>query len=54
MKNMLKIIKGPKCNCRKNVECPMEGNYQIDNVVYKYDVTRPLRKKVYLGFTEGE
>ena len=67
MSNMSNIIKGhnkkvipkphdqrPKCNCRKKAECPMEGNCQINNVIYKCDVTRPLSKKVYLGLAEGE
>ena len=61
MKNMWKIIKGhnkkvtpkprdqrPKCNCRKKAVCPMERSCLV-NDVYKYDVTRPLLKKVYLG-----
>ena len=67
MNNMSKIIKGhnkkvtskphdqrPNCNCRKKAECPMEGNCQVNNVIYKCDVTRPLPKKVYLGLAEGE
>ena len=32
----------------------MEGNCQVNNVVYKCDVTRPLPNKVYLGLAEGE
>ena len=65
--NMSKIIKGhnnkvtskprgerSKCNCRKKAECPMEGNCQVNNVVYKCDVTRPLPKKMYLRLAEGE
>ena len=47
----------PKCNCRKKAECPMEGKCQVNNVngvVYKCDVTRPLPKKVYLGLAKGE
>ena len=64
---MSKIIKGhhkkvtskprdqkPKCNCKIKEECPMEGNCQVNDVVYKRDVTRPLPKKVYLGLAEGE
>ena len=56
--NMLKIIwrrnkkvtlkprdQRPKYNCRKKAECPMEGNCQVNEVVYKCDVTRPLPKK---------
>ena len=67
MKKVSKIIKGhnrkvtlkprdqrPKGNCRKKAECRMEENCQINSVVYKCDVTRPLPKKVYLGLAEGE
>ena len=36
------------------VECPMKGNCQVHDVVYKCDVTRPLPKKVCLGLVEGE
>ena len=32
----------------------MEENCQVNNVVYKYEVTRPLPKKMYLGLAEGE
>ena len=66
MNNMSKIIKGhnkkvtskprderPECNCKKHPECPMEGNCEVNDVVYKCDVTRPLQKKVYLGRAEG-
>ena len=41
------------CNCTKKAGCPMEGNCQVNNVVYKCDKTRPLPKKVYLGLAEG-
>ena len=44
----------PKCNCRKKAECPMEVNCQVNDVVYKREVARPLPKKVYLGLAEGE
>ena len=66
MNNMLKIIKRhnkkvtlkprdqtAKCNCRKKAECPMEGDCQVNDVVCKCDVTRPLPKKV-LGLAEEE
>ena len=58
MNNTSKIIKGhnrkvtlkprdqrPKCNCRKKAECPIEGNCQVNNIVYRSDVTIPLPKK---------
>ena len=32
----------------------MEGNCQVNDVVYKYDVKRPLSKKMYLRLAEGE
>ena len=32
----------------------MEGNCEVNDVVYKCDVTSPLPKKVYLGLAEGE
>ena len=67
MSNMSDIIKGhnkklfskphdqrPKCNRRKKSEYPMEGNFQVNNVIYKCDVTRALPKKVYLWLAEGE
>ena len=44
----------PKFNCRKKAECTMEGNCQIQDVVYKCGITRPLPKKLYLGLSEGE
>ena len=63
MNNMSKIIKGhnkkvtskprdqrPKCNCRKQAECTIEGNCQVKDIVYKCDVTRPLPKKCILDF----
>ena len=67
MNNMLKLIKRhskkvtskppdqrPKWNCRKKEECPMEGNCQVKNIVYKCEVTKPFPKNVYLGLAEGE
>ena len=38
----------PKCNCIKEAECPLEGNYHVKDVFYKCDVTRPLLKKCIL------
>ena len=32
----------------------MERNCQVNDVVYKFDVTRPLPKKVHVGLAEGE
>ena len=32
----------------------MEGNCQVNDVVCKCDVTRPLPKKVYIGLADAE
>ena len=44
----------PKRNYRKKAECPMEGSCQVNDVVYKCEVIRPLPKNVYLVLAEGE
>ena len=44
----------PKCNCIKKSECPMEWNCQFNNVVFRCEKKRPMRKKVHLGLSEGE
>ena len=66
MNNMSKIIKGhkkvtskthvktPKWNCRKKEECPMGANFQVNDVIHKCNVARPLPKKVYFRLAEGE
>ena len=38
-----------KFNCRKKAECPMEGNGQVNDVVYRCGVPRQLPKK---GFSQ--
>ena len=43
------VIKYQKAIAGEKVKCPMEGNCQVNNVVHKWDVTRSLPKKVYLG-----
>ena len=44
----------PKCNCRKKAECPMEGNCQVNDVLYKCDITRSLSENMYPGLAEWE
>ena len=41
-------------NVQSKSECPVEGNSQVNNVVCKCDVIRPLPNKVHLGLAEGE
>ena len=38
----------------KKAEYPMKGDCQINNAIYKSDLTTPLSKKLYLGLAEGE
>ena len=67
MNNISKIIKGHNKKVKskprdqnqnaiaeKKRECPMERICQVNSVVYKFEVTRPLPKKVYLGLAERE
>ena len=44
-----------RCNCRKKNDCPLNGNYQIDNVIYNALVTtnNPTTSKTYIGLTES-
>ena len=44
----------PKCNCRKKAKWATEMNCELNNVVYKCDVTKLLPKKVYRALAERE
>ena len=35
---------------QKKAKCPMKGNYQVNDVLYKRDVTSPLSKKCILDW----
>ena len=48
------MTKHQNVKVEKKTECPMEGNCQVNDIVYKWDVRKPLSKKVYLGFAEGK
>ena len=48
------LTNGQNAIAEKKLECPVESNCQVNDVIYKYDVTRPLSKKVFLGLAEGE
>ena len=43
------------CNCRKERQCPLEGNCLTNNVIYQATVTRQdnLREETYIGLTEN-
>ena len=42
------------CNCRVKTDCPLNGDYRKESVIYKCTATTCELKKVYLGLTEGE
>ena len=48
------LTNGQNAIAEKKLQCPVERNCQVNDVIYKYDVTRPLSKKVFLGLAEGE
>ena len=39
---------------KKKTERPIEGNCQVNDVIYECDVTKPLPEKVYPGLAERE
>ena len=39
---------------KKKTERPIEGNCQVNDVIYKCYVTKPLPEKVYPGLAERE
>ena len=44
-----------ECNCRIETECPVNGDYRIEDVIYKCTVLTTFQpQKMYLGFAEGE
>ena len=43
------------CNCRVKSECPLNGQCQVINIIYKYTVLSPNKpNKVYLETAEGD
>ena len=43
-----------ECNCRNQSTCPLDGNCQIESVVYKCITSTPNENnKTYIGLTEG-
>ena len=46
--------KPPKCNCRNKDQCPLNGNCQIESVMYNCDIkSNSTPTKKYIGITEG-
>ena len=43
------------CNCRVKFECPLNGQCQVTDIIYKYTVLSPDKpNKAYLGTAEGD
>ena len=43
------------CNCRVKSECPLNGQCQVTDIIYKCTVLSPDKpNKVYLGTAEGD
>ena len=40
------------CNCRKSSTCPMDGNCNMESVIYQAEVTTPTTKETYIGLCD--
>ena len=47
-----KIPSDNNCNCRKKIECPLNGNCLTTATIYKETVTTAMGTKIYIGMTE--
>ena len=45
-------INKKKCNCRKKEECPLDGNCQLESIIYKATITTNNKTFEYIGSTE--
>ena len=65
MKNLIKqhnsrVLSEPtshqekSCNCRNENSCPLDGNCQVKNIVYKATVPTEPNYRIYYGTAEGE
>ena len=49
------VKESKSCNCRVKSECPLNGQCQVTDVIYKCTVLSPDKpNKVYLGTAEGD
>ena len=46
-----KKMQDKKCNCQKGRSCPLDGECQTNNVIYKAIVTSANEEKQYVGST---
>ena len=56
IKKVIKDVKELKsCNCRVKSKCPLNGQCQVTDIIYKCTVLSPDKpNKVYLGTAEGD
>ena len=40
------------CNCRKPEICPMDGNCNVESIVYQAEVTSQTTKETYIGLCD--
>ena len=40
------------CNCRKPETCPMDGNCNVENIIYQAEVTSQTTKETYIGLCD--
>ena len=40
------------CNCRKSSTCPMDGNCNMESVIYQAEVTTPTTKETYIALCD--
>ena len=49
------VKESKSCNCRVKSECPLNGQCQVTDIIYKCTVLSPDKpNKVYLGTAEGD
>ena len=49
------VKESKSCNCRVKSECPLNGQCQVTDMIYKCTVLSPDKpNKVYLGTAEGD
>ena len=40
------------CNCRKPEKCPMDGNCNVESIIYQAEVTSQTTREIYIGLCD--
>ena len=40
------------CNCRKPEKCPMDGNCNVESIIYQAEVTSQTTRETYIGLRD--